>query len=58
MRILGGGIFKGMAVTLRNFVGSYINKKERLPTNDYSWRADGALPAKYRRLPERKRRAT
>ena len=44
MSILGGGIFKGMAVTLRNFVGSYINKKERLPTIDYSWRADGALP--------------
>jgi len=43
MSILGGGIFKGMAVTLRNFVGSYINKKERLLTNDYSWRADGAL---------------
>ena len=44
MSILGGGIFKGMAVTLRNFVGSYTNKKERLPTNDYSWRAVGALP--------------
>ena len=44
MSILGGGIFKGMAVTLRNFVGSYINKKERLTTNDYSWRPDGDLP--------------
>ena len=44
MSILGGGIFKGMAVTLRNFVGSYINKKERLPTNDYSWRPDDDLP--------------
>jgi len=44
MSILGGGIFKGMAVTLRNFVGSYTNKKERLPTNDYSWRAGGLLP--------------
>ena len=44
MSILGGGIFKGMAVTLRNFVGSYINKKECLPTNDYSWRPDGDLP--------------
>jgi len=44
MSILGGGIFKGMAVTLRNFLGSYTNKKERLPTIDYSWRADGALP--------------
>jgi len=44
MSILGGGILKGMAVTLRNFLGSYTNKKERLPTIDYSWRADGALP--------------
>ena len=44
MSIIGGGIFKGMAVTLRNFLGSYTNKKERLPTIDYSWRADGALP--------------
>ena len=44
MSILGGGIFKGMAVTLRNFVGSYTNKKERLPTNDYSWRPNGDLP--------------
>ena len=43
MSILGGGIFKGMAVTLRNFVGSYFSK-ERLITNDYSWRPDGALP--------------
>jgi len=43
MSILGGGIFKGMAVTLRNFVSSYFSK-ERLTTNDYSWRPDGALP--------------
>ena len=43
MSILGGGIFKGMAVTLRNFVGSYFYK-ERLTTNDYEWRPDGALP--------------
>ena len=43
MSILGGGIFKGMAVTLRNFVGSYFSK-ERLTPNDYSWRPDGALP--------------
>ncbi|HIG81568.1 MAG TPA: 4Fe-4S dicluster domain-containing protein [Verrucomicrobiales bacterium] len=41
--MLGGGIFKGMAVTLRNFVGSYFYK-ERLTTNDYEWRPDGALP--------------
>ena len=43
MSILGGGIFKGMAVTLRNFLGSYTNKKKRLPTIDYSWRADRGL---------------
>ncbi|MDE2642971.1 MAG: 4Fe-4S dicluster domain-containing protein [Verrucomicrobiota bacterium] len=54
MSILGGGIFKGMAVTLRNFVGSYINKKERLPTNDYSWRADGALPQSIGDYPKEK----
>ena len=54
MSILGGGIFKGMAVTLRNFVGSYINKKERLPTNDYSWRAAGALPQSIGDYPKEK----
>jgi len=43
MSILGGGIFKGMAVTLRNFVGSYF-RKERLITNDYSWRPENELP--------------
>ena len=45
MSLLGGGIFKGMAVTLRNFVGSYFNK-ERLVTNDYAWRPkdDAELP--------------
>ena len=43
MSILGGGIFKGMAVTLRNFVGSYF-RKERLTTNDYSWRPENELP--------------
>ena len=43
MSILGGGIFKGMTVTLRNFIGSYFSK-ERLPPNDYSWRPDGDLP--------------
>ena len=40
MSLLGGGIFKGMAVTLRNFVGSYF-KKERLVTNDYAWQPEG-----------------
>ena len=39
MSILGGGIFKGMAVTLRNFVGSYFYR-DRLVTNDYSWRPE------------------
>ena len=43
MSILGGGIFKGMAVTLRNFVGSYFYS-DRLVTNDYSWRSEGKLP--------------
>ena len=43
MSILGGGIFKGMAVTLRNFVGSYFYK-DRLTTNDYSWRPNDKLP--------------
>ncbi len=43
MSILGGGIFKGMAVTLRNFVGSYFYK-ERLITNDYDWRPEDKLP--------------
>ena len=43
MSILGGGIFKGMKVTLWNFVCSYF-RRERLTTNDYSWRPDGDLP--------------
>ena len=43
MSLLGGGIFKGMAVTLRNFVGSYFYK-DRLTTNDYSWRPSDKLP--------------
>jgi len=43
MSFLGGGIFSGMAVTLRNFVGSYFDP-DRLTTNDYSWRPEGQLP--------------
>ena len=43
MSILGGGVFKGMVVTLRNFVGSYFYK-DRLTTNDYSWRPNDKLP--------------
>ena len=44
MSILGGGIFKGMAVTLRNFVGSYFRKERFITTNDYSWRPENKLP--------------
>ena len=44
MSILGGGIFKGMAVTLRNFVGSYLRKERFITTNDYSWRPGNKLP--------------
>ena len=43
MSILGAGIFKGMKVTLWNFVLSYF-RRDRLTTNDYSWRPDGDLP--------------
>ncbi len=43
MNILGAGIFKGLGVTLKNFLGSYFDK-ERLTTNDYSWRPDNKLP--------------
>ena len=43
MSLLGGGIFKGMAVTLRNFVGSYFDK-ERLTTKEYAWHTDDKLP--------------
>ena len=43
MSILGGGVFKGMVVTLRNLVASYFYK-DRLTTNDYSWRPNDKLP--------------
>ena len=43
MSILGGGILKGMAVTLKNFVGSYFDK-ERLTTKEYVWKAEDTLP--------------
>ena len=43
MSILGGGIFSGMMVTLRNFVGSYFDSN-RLTTNDYSWKPKDQLP--------------
>ena len=47
MSILGGGIFNGMAVTLKNFVRSYFDK-DRLTTRDYAWRPQGRgeLPQK------------
>ena len=44
MGLFCGGIVREKGVTLRNFVGSYINKKERLPPNDDSRRPDGDLP--------------
>ena len=53
MSLLGGGIFKGMAVTLRNFVGSYFDK-ERLTTKEYAWRTDGKLPERAGDYPKEK----
>ena len=50
MSLLGGGILKGMGVTLRNFVGSFFdkNRQHRLFTRDYAWRHN----AKKEPLPE------
>ena len=53
MSILGAGIFKGMAVTLRNFVGSYFYR-DRLVTNDYSWRPEDKLPQSIGDYPKEK----
>ena len=53
MSILGAGIFKGMAVTLRNFVGSYFYR-DRLVTNDYSWRPEDKLPQSAGEYPKEK----
>jgi len=53
MSLLGGGIFKGMAVTLRNFVGSYFDK-ERLTTKEYAWRTDDKLPERAGDYPKEK----
>ena len=53
MNLLGGGILKGMAVTLRNFVGSYFSK-ERLNTNDYAWKPEGELPRHAGEYPKEK----
>ena len=57
MSILGAGIFKGMAVTLKNFLGSYRSlgrSKHPLFTNQYSWKPkpDSPLPARANEYPD------
>jgi NADH-quinone oxidoreductase subunit I len=47
--MIGAGILKGMAVTLRNFAGSYVNK-ERLITVQYPEERT-PLPENYRNFP-------
>ena len=47
--MIGGGILKGMAVTARNFVGSYF-EKDRLITVQYPEERD-PLPENYRNFP-------
>ncbi len=47
--MIGTGILKGMAVTLRNFAGSYVNK-ERLITVQYP-EERSPLPENYRNFP-------
>src|SRR6058998_1739001 len=47
--MIGTGILKGMAVTARNFVGSYFDK-ERLITVQYPEERD-PLPENYRNFP-------
>src|SRR5881227_404210 len=47
--MIGGGILKGMAVTLRNFAGSYFDK-ERLITVQYP-EERSPLPENYRNFP-------
>ena len=46
MSLLGKGIFKGMAVTLKNFALSYVDrgKKERLPTVQYPEEGNTVTP--------------
>jgi len=51
MSLLGSGIFKGMAVTLQNFVGSFFYR-DRLTTNDYSWRPSDNLPQRAGEYPK------
>src|SRR6476619_174997 len=47
--MIGAGILKGMAVTLRNFAGSYF-EKERLTTVQYP-EERSPLPENYRKFP-------
>jgi NADH-quinone oxidoreductase subunit I len=47
--MIGGGILKGMAVTLRNFAGSYF-EKDRLTTVQYP-EERSPLPENYRNFP-------
>ena len=47
--MIGSGILKGMAVTARNFVGSYF-EKERLITVQYPEERN-PLPENYRNFP-------
>ena len=47
--MIGAGILKGMAVTARNFVGSYF-EKERLTTVQYP-EERSPLPENYRNFP-------
>src|SRR5919204_5691147 len=47
--MIGAGILKGMAVTLRNFAGSYF-EKDRLITVQYPEERD-PLPENYRNFP-------
>src|SRR5438270_13597608 len=47
--MIGAGIFKGMAVTARNFVGSYV-EKERMTTVQYP-EERAPLPENYRNFP-------
>ena len=56
MSLLGAGIFKGMAVTLKNFLGSYRSADRSahpLFTNQYSWKPDpdSPLPARANEYP-------
>jgi NADH-quinone oxidoreductase subunit I len=48
-RMIGAGILKGMAVTLRNFAGSYF-EKDRLITVQYP-KERSPLPENYRNFP-------